>query len=267
MGILKTPIKHRTVSGLNVNVVVNNTIPIRSPQKCSPTCSLNVQTRFWGSEGSSVLSFPLRMTVRREPERGRGLGPAPCPWPWGSGYLLSDLSPSLLRWIRSSLSPSPPFLSWVEGASLISPNCDPWLLCVPGEATTWAPESDSATNSLSQQNFSRLWALTPPARTIQARQGRGPPGCRVVAMVVADGWHIITQPFCSSLFHPVQFIFFPVPSETSNQSQLYLGFPMECLFKNLDPLHANKVELRLIVTRVVGFSENCNCEFVTGRDR
>ena len=44
-------------------------------------------------------------------------------------------------------------------------------------------------------------------------------------------------------------------------------FSYECLFKNLDPLHANKVELRLIVTRVVGFSENCNCEFVTGRDR
>ena len=221
-----TTIKHRTVSGLNVRIIVKNTIPIRSPQKCSPPCSLVLQIRPWGSEGSSVLSCSSKRRVRWEHERGGGLGSVPS-WLWGSGYPpLRSQSPSLLR-ADQILFKVPPSLSWIEGALFISPASDPRCSVLQEKQPHGLP---SQTPPLTEFISTELLKASGPYTSCENNLSEA--GVRAHRMQSHGHWSsrwptwhnsafpLFTIPSC-----PVYFSF-PVPSVTSNQSQPYIGFPV-----------------------------------------
>lgn len=106
----------------------------------------------------------------------------------------------------------------------------PWsgMLCFPGEATLWAPESGFSTNRIDLNWAS--WGFGPHHLLWEQLSWGG-----VRAQGIQSHGHWSSRRLtrqnavfsCSSLFHPVQFTFPPLsPQWPQMQSQSYLGFPI-----------------------------------------
>lgn len=177
------------MSGLKVRIIVINTWhSIRSPQKCSLPRSPILQKRTLGlREVKCHRSHPSKAGMRWKArkyskevrEKCSGLSSALI-----SRGILNNLTSQALRYLSVKwrtdliLYGLPSFWHWGNVAHFFvqqSPSPWPTMLCVPGEATAWAPKSDRSTKKIYLNGtVQRLWASTIPLRTTQGGGGEDP---------------------------------------------------------------------------------------------